>query len=1004
VTTQRAAWCTAAEELRQLRLVHRSWPEVGELVAALVPGISLDVDSLTGVVDSDFLAVPPAAEVVLTIRPSQSSLRINVSDAVPPEVATFAVLHAAAHIVLGHVIPGDQGGHWDTIETIAGKGQRRRWDRAVYSFLEEVGVEGDVNVQVEAREVPTPHPIQAEALRALAETRQAGNGAGLVVLATGLGKTWLAAFDCDQPEFKRVLFVAHREEILRQAAETFSILCPTSRIGLYAGDRKQADADIVLASVMTLGRRAHLDRFPADAFDYIVVDEFHHAAARTYRQLIAHFEPKFLLGLTATPERTDGGDLLGLCQENLVYRCNMNSGIARGLLCPFKYYGIPDIVDYERISWRNNRFDEAELTTAVATQQRAQHVLDQYRRLAGHRTLAFCCSKRHADFMATYFSDLGVTSVAVHSGPSSADRIDAVIKLGAGTIDVIFSVDVVTVEVEVPAIDTVMMLRPTESSIIWTQQFGRGLRVSEGKEYLKVIDYIGNHRIFLNKPRTLFALPPGDMHLHKALAAFSSGQSPLPPGCEAYFDLETIQILEGLLNVPKKDDALDAYYTDFLERHDRRPTAMETFHDGYSPKSARKVYGSWLGFVDHRGGLSAEEKRAFERGRDFLSWLETTRMTKSYKMQVLLAMLDAGAFPGEMAIEELVVAVKRIGSRSAILRADFGVHWESDHAFRKCLVENPIAAWTKGRGAGGVSYFHCTDGRFGTTDAISHSNSDATCNLVRELVDWRLAAHLRQVMDSGDGDIICKVSHANGQPILFYKDNRTNRPDIPLKQVSIVADDRAHVAHFVKIAINKVTLPNSSENRLPDLLRGWFGDMAGQPGTNQQVVLRPDANEYIMEPLGQARLLQRWSEYIRKDIPPLLSLEYNTSVWNQGFVVRDHDVFLFVTLEKDDLHADHQYDDGFQSPTSFRWQSQNRTKQDSKHGCIISQHTESGHTIHLFIRRYPRVRSKTMPFVYCGELDFVSWQGDGPISVRWELRNPVPERLWSNFKIPGNVA
>ena len=184
---------------------------------------------------------------------------------------------------------------------------------------------------------PEPHGIQKEALAALEKTRAVGNRAGLVVLATGLGKTWLSAFD--SVSFGRVLFVAHREEILRQALATFRRIRPEARLGLYTGADKQLDADVLFASVQTLGRVQHLERFAEDAFEYIIVDEFHHAAAATYRRLIDHFEPKFLLGLTATPERTDGADLLALCGENLVYRCDLVDGVNQELLSPFRYFG-----------------------------------------------------------------------------------------------------------------------------------------------------------------------------------------------------------------------------------------------------------------------------------------------------------------------------------------------------------------------------------------------------------------------------------------------------------------------------------------------------------------------------------------------------------------------------------------------------------------------------------------------------------------------------------------
>jgi diadenosine tetraphosphate (Ap4A) HIT family hydrolase/HKD family nuclease len=190
-----------------------------------------------------------------------------------------------------------------------------------------------IEIPPEPRQVPTPHAVQQEALAALAGTRAAGNTAGLVVLATGLGKTWLSAFDSNRPEYRRILFVAHREEILNQSLRTFRAIRPEARLGLYTGQGRDPHADVLFASIQTLGRAAHLERFGREAFDYLVVDEFHHAAAPTYRRLIDYFRPKFLLGLTATPERTDGGDLLALCQENLVYRCDLIEGARRDLLC-----------------------------------------------------------------------------------------------------------------------------------------------------------------------------------------------------------------------------------------------------------------------------------------------------------------------------------------------------------------------------------------------------------------------------------------------------------------------------------------------------------------------------------------------------------------------------------------------------------------------------------------------------------------------------------------------
>src|SRR5262249_8462455 len=174
-------------------------------------------------------------------------------------------------------------------------------------------------------------------------------------------------------------------------------------------------------------------------------------------------------------------DLLSLCQENLVYRCDLPQGIERDLLCPFHYFGVPDDVDYQNIPWRSTWFDEEALTAAVATRKRAENVLEQYRNRAGQRTLAFCASQRHADFMAQFFNENRVPAAAVHSGEGSAPRAASLEKLEAGKLRVVCCVDVFNEGVDVPLIDTVMMLRPTESRVVWLQEFGRGLRRAEGK-------------------------------------------------------------------------------------------------------------------------------------------------------------------------------------------------------------------------------------------------------------------------------------------------------------------------------------------------------------------------------------------------------------------------------------------------------------------------------------------------------------------------------------------
>jgi superfamily II DNA or RNA helicase/diadenosine tetraphosphate (Ap4A) HIT family hydrolase len=850
---------------------------------------------------------------------------------------------------------------------------------------------------------PPPHDVQVEALQRLAVTRAEGNVAGLVVLATGLGKTWLSAFDTRQAAAERVLFVAHRDEILEQALRTYRTIRPHVALGKYTGTEKVADADVVFASIQTLGRQHHLDRFAPDHFDYIVVDEFHHAAASTYRRLIEYFTPRFLLGLTATPERTDGGDLLSLCGENLVYRCDLIEGIRRGLLCPFDYYGVPDEVDYENIPWRSNRFDEEALTTAVATRSRAENALDQLRRRGGTRTLAFCVSQRHADFMKRFFLEVGLRAAAVHAGVTSDPRARSLERLQQGEIDVLFAVDMFNEGLDLPDVDTVLMLRPTESRILWLQQFGRGLRVRPGKR-LKVIDYIGNHRSFLLKPRALFQLGGGDADISYALRLIDEGRGAelLPPGCSVTYELEAKDMLLSLLHPPERGEALAAYYREFRERTGVRPTATETFHGGLDPKSARPGYGSWFQFVRAMGDLESAADTAETRLRRFLSELEVTPMTKSFKMLMLLAMIAEDAFPEGLPLDRLQHRVRELARRSSVLRTELGDAFEDEQLLADLLIKNPIAAWVGGRGTGGELYFKYEGGRFAATFTITKDLRDAATSLVRELADWRLTVYLRRTGDvEGAPRIYCRVSHTNGKPIIFLPP-RERTPGIPEGWVDVIADGDLYHAKFVKIAVNVATRGDSEINELPALLHKWFGPRAGQPGTSHAVVFERTDEGYSLAPAAESTEQgpRLWAIYKRSDIPKLFGIELKGFEAQQGIVTRPGIALLFVTLEKAEMQKEHRYEDAFVSATEFRWQTQNRTKRDSPAGRAIANHKAENTAVHLFVRAAPKVAGKTQPFVYCGQLSFERWEGDNPITVWWRLSAGVPPELHALLRVP----
>lgn len=872
-----------------------------------------------------------------------------------------------------------------------------------YERRRVVPTRGESAVVVEEPEPrPDAHTIQREALVELQRTRNEGFTAGLVVLATGLGKTWLAAFDCDRPEFRRVLFVAHREEILDQAVQVFRRIRPTSRIGRVANERREIDADLVFASVQTLGRIPHLSRFRPDDFDYIVIDEFHHAAASTYRRVIDYFRPKFLLGLTATPDRTDGADLLTLCQENLVFEANIRDGIEAERLCSFHYFGVADDIDYSNIPWRNSQFDVTELTAAIATEARARNALEQFHKHGGNRCIAFCCSQRHADFMADFFVREGVKAVAVHSGANSAPRATSLERLRDGELEVIFAVDMFNEGVDVPSIDTVLMLRPTESTIIWLQQLGRGLRISEGKERLVVIDYIGNHRAFLMKLQGMAVVVGRDAESsarqREMLEAIRDSQIALPPGCNVTYEMTVINILDQLLRPTRTEEVLESFYRDFEERHGVRPTAVEVLHAGFRPRT--KGDRSWFDFVDRMGGLNAEEKAAWSGALDFFQSLEKTELSRSYKIVLLLAMLDGETLMPRLAIGEIARRVVDIAQRIHRLSEDFSINLTNTSAVQKLLIDNPIRAFVDARGMGGVPYFTFDNQTFAF--AFEINGLEIFSALLREVLDWRLAEYLSRGQVAAA--IYRVLRNSGGQPILFALSNKT-RESLPRGNLEIQVEGRPMEAVVAKIAVNVVRLPSMSTNELPTILRSWFGDEVGLPGRSDRVRFRRDANTIVMEPLKPnaqtASLPKVWERYLREAIPPGFGLTFNPANWNSGFVVSPPHIFLLVTLAKEDMNPDHQYSDHFLSDQEFNWQSQNRTAQKSKHGQMLHNHLNMGTHVHLFVRPTKKTGQKPTPFTYCGEVEFVSWEGNNPVTIRWRLKERMPPQLRTLLRVPG---
>jgi len=395
-----------------------------------------------------------------------------------------------------------------------------------------------------------PHPFQERLLELVAVARRRGHHRNLLVAATGTGKTVMAALDYaalrGQLERSRLLFVAHREEILDQSIATFRHALRDPTFGeKWVGGARPTRFEHVFASVQSLNASglAHLAK---DHFDVVIVDEFHHAAASSYRTVLDHLEPSELLGLTATPERSDGLPILDWFDGRIAAELRLWDAIDQHHLVPFLYYGIHDGVDLRDVPWKRGRgYDVDALATLYTSSDAwARLVVKQvaeHTDLASMRALGFCVSVEHARFMADHFTRHGCPAVAVWGDSPRVEREQALRDLASGTVKVVFSVDLFTEGIDVPNVDTVLMLRPTESPVLFLQQLGRGLRKATDKTSCTVLDFVGTHRREFRFDRRYRALLGGT---RRGLERTVQQQFPfLPTGCSMQLDEQAAAVV-----------------------------------------------------------------------------------------------------------------------------------------------------------------------------------------------------------------------------------------------------------------------------------------------------------------------------------------------------------------------------------------------------------------------------------------------------------------------------
>lgn len=672
---------TLREELRHSDTFFFSVAFVSPRAIALLKQELIEFEGRGHIVTSDYLAFnsPAAFAELLNLKPLGIDVRIHQAPAFHPKGYIFeqpdvtTAIIGSANLTENALVRNHE---WNLKVSAAKGSDLERQTRALVERELENSVEltkewvdryaeGYVPPHWKARPTaPTlpepghagtvlilPNKMQLEALAALKAVREKNERRAIVISATGTGKTMLSAFDVRAVNPRRFLFVVHREQILNRTIEEYRrvIDAPASQFGKLTGNHRDVHARYLFATIQTLSRPEVLAQFAGDEFDYVIIDEAHRSGSPTYRRVLQHFDPQFLLGMTATPERTDGFDVFELYDYNVPYEIRLNHALEEDMLSPFHYYGVSEV----QLDDGTTITDDTELSVLVSP-ERVDHLvkaLETYGQ-AGipPRGLIFCARNGEAAELSEALNrrtlrGKQLRTVALSGKDSPEQREATVARLEAGELDYVLTVDIFNEGVDIPSINQVVMLRQTQSAIVFVQQLGRGLRKSPAKEYLVVIDFIGNYANNFMIPIALF----GDESLNKEslrknlIAAEESGV--LPGLSSVRFDrvaqkrvlasitnttLDSMQRIKGAIESMRHRVGGVPDLWDFLRFESVDPVLLATKKDNY-PVLTEAVLK-----VDH--GLTTGEHQALKQ----LSH-EILPAKRAHEFLLLEALLESGS-------------------------------------------------------------------------------------------------------------------------------------------------------------------------------------------------------------------------------------------------------------------------------------------------------------------------------------------------------------------------
>ena len=777
-----------------------------------------------------------------------------------------------------------------------------------------------------------PNSMQKRVLQKLKETRINGNKKGLVISATGTGKTYLAAMDIKQffeinsntenKLFKindkksktsniKFLFIAHREELLENAINVFSKILKIDKneFGRIYGGLKEIDKNIIFASIQSL--RNCYNEFKPSFFDYVIVDEFHHSMSDSYLKILSYFNPKFLLGLTATPKRMDGKDILSLCDYNVVDEIGIKEALEEDLIVPFHYFGVNDYtINYDNIPYKNGKYNEKILLENLLLNTRTDYIVEKINKFGFDgdelSAVAFCQNIEHAFFMKEEFSKKGYKSAVITANTSSNERSEILEKFKNKKIEILCVVDILNEGIDIPTINLLLFLRPTMSSTIFIQQIGRGLRKAKNKDFVTIIDFIGNHKkdyLLINyfssevdNKDTLFTKK------EKIINEIKNQFSNIPKSC--YVELDRIcqnRIIEKIekINFSSKNILKEMYLDykaeigksedEFLQVRDF-DTNIELFQE--LCLKMHSFYNAQLQFEDSKIFKKENEKNPLNKTEiEFLEYLEKK-----------LTLVEPFTF---LIIDYLATRKEYINNSDLLnkykeffdIKGNFEKYYLLNRIFEE-LMEDEI--------------------------------------LEKTLYGYKFSKKYEKLFSNG------KLNEKS----------------------TIKSNQKLNKSNFI--------------NRLKQLIYLGLNEFK-----------RNDLDEF------NENILISYKEYKRVELQILLDSKVPKGSWRAGYANTDKDICLFATIDKTHIFQENlKYDNSLFADDIIQWISQPKTSHNSSVGQMFIHHKEKGFKVHIFIRKYAFMNgNKTNPFIYLGNAKYYSSQGDKPMKILWKLDKKIPQKL-----------